>query len=245
MKYQNAKLRQMLAAEYALGTLHGRARRRFERLLRADAGLRAEAVWWEQRLAGLAGRIAPVAPRGVVWAAIDRQVNAVAPVVSAPRARVNFWRTWSAVSTAAAVVLGFGLWQELQRGPQIIEVPKIVAVQAPSRPMPYVAVLQPAQSKARWLVSLYPDRGVMRVSASGGYSLDELRHSLELWVIEGNGPRSLGVLPNTGDAEMPLPAGLPAGAELTLAISLEPHGGSPTGQPTGPVILAAPALRAL
>ena len=45
-----------LAREYALGTLAGPARRRFERLLRqAPAAMRAVGTW-QERLSGLAGR---------------------------------------------------------------------------------------------------------------------------------------------------------------------------------------------
>lgn len=247
MKYQGAKLQQMLAAEYVLGTLRGGARRRFERLLPTLPGLRAEVHYWEQRLAGLAGNIAPVTPREVVWTAIDARINASArtTIRPAPAARLNLWRAWAVVSTAASLMFGFGLWEQLQQGPQIVQVPKIITVQAAAKPMPYVALLQPQQSEARWKVSLYPDRGLMKVSASGRYNMDQLRQSLELWIIEAGGPRSLGVLPVEGEAEMPLPAGLPTEGDMTLAISLEPHGGSPTGQPTGPVILAAPAIRAL
>ena len=245
MRYQGAKLQQMLAAEYVLGTLHGPARRRFQRLLQGRADLRAEVRYWEQRLAGLAGSIAPVTPREVVWTAIDARLNAVgATPLKPPAARLNPWRAWALVSTAASLLLGFGLWEQLQQTPQIVQVPTIV--QAPARPMPYVALLQPTKSEARWKVSLYPDRGVMKVSAVGHYDLDALRQSLELWVIEAGGPRSLGVLPQAGEMEMPLPAGMQvAEGDMTLAISLEPRGGSPTGQPTGPVILAAPAIRVL
>ena len=53
MNYQNARLRRLLAAEYVLGTLRGPARRRFERLARGDAALRAEQYFWEARLGQL------------------------------------------------------------------------------------------------------------------------------------------------------------------------------------------------
>ena len=54
-------------------------------------------------------------------------------------------------------------------------------------------------------------------------------HSYELWIIAGdNPPRSLGVIPADGET-LTLP-GVAAGQ--TLAISLEPLGGSPTGSPT-------------
>jgi anti-sigma-K factor RskA len=64
--------------------------------------------------------------------------------------------------------------------------------------------------------------------------------SYELWLIpaEGGDPVSLGVLGAldarivVAESERPR---LRAGA--TLAVSVEPAGGSPTGKPTGPVIL--------
>lgn len=48
----------------------------------------------------------------------------------------------------------------------------------------------------------------------------------------------MGVLASTGPSRMTLPAGQRAAlkAGITLAVSIEPIGGSPTGLPTGPVV---------
>jgi anti-sigma-K factor RskA len=53
------------------------------------------------------------------------------------------------------------------------------------------------------------------------------------------------LLPVTGDALLPLDAQAHAvlAQTPTLAVSLEPAGGSPTGLPTGPVLFTAPLLR--
>ena len=69
-------------------------------------------------------------------------------------------------------------------------------------------------------------------------ALADVKRSAELWVIAGDGvPHSLGLLPASGGS-MPVGAAnrprLAAG--VTLAVSLEPIGGSPTGLPTGPVV---------
>jgi len=61
----------------------------------------------------------------------------------------------------------------------------------------------------------------------------------ELWALPQAGvPRSLGVIPAGGIVRVPLPA--PVDESLSnipsLAVSVEPPGGSPTGQPTGPVL---------
>lgn len=58
------------------------------------------------------------------------------------------------------------------------------------------------------------------------------------WIAPGVPPVSLGLLaPGTQRRRL---TGLRPGADITLAISAEPPGGSPTGQPTGPVLAAGP-----
>ena len=66
---------------------------------------------------------------------------------------------------------------------------------------------------------------------------------MELWLIPADGvPRSIGVIPVAERTAMVLSpqilAALAAGT--TLAISDEPAGGSPTGQPTGAVLALEP-----
>ena len=63
--------------------------------------------------------------------------------------------------------------------------------------------------------------------------------SLELWAIPPDGkPISLGVIPAGGKGKVELSETQKAliGKPIALAVSLEPKGGSPTGQPTGPVL---------
>ncbi|TIV86584.1 MAG: anti-sigma factor, partial [Mesorhizobium sp.] len=78
--------------------------------------------------------------------------------------------------------------------------------------------------------------GLSLVSGERGAGKD-----FELWMIEGkNAPVSMGVIPAGQTARM---AVTPAVQQKlaqgdVLAVSLEPSGGSPTGQPTGPVVAA-------
>ena len=69
--------------------------------------------------------------------------------------------------------------------------------------------------------------------------------SLELWLIEGaQAPRSLGTM-DDGLNNLILPAVARSGdlAGSTLAVSIEPRGGSRTGAPTGPVIYTGKLVR--
>lgn len=247
MKYENARLRQMLAAEYVLGTLRGRARARFERLFRGNPAIAAEVHYWEQRLTGLGLRLKPQAPRELVWAEIDRRINAGRKVAGLPAggraSTVNLWRVWAVAASVACLGLGLKLWQQISAEPQLIEVPKIITVQVP---MPYVAILQPG-GDVKFVLALSPEKSTIKVAVSGSKPpVDYLKRSLELWVLdEGGTPHSLGVMPESGEAEMPMPKGVPMPKSPTLAISDEPKGGSTTGLPTGPVLTAGPAIRAL
>ena len=64
--------------------------------------------------------------------------------------------------------------------------------------------------------------------------------SYELWALpRGGSPVSLGLLPAAGRAERTLsePQRLALLAADKVAVSVEPAGGSPTGSPTGPIVI--------
>ena len=61
----------------------------------------------------------------------------------------------------------------------------------------------------------------------------------ELWAVPASGaPVSLGIVNASGETERDVAEDKRALLEtgVTLAVSLEPEGGSPTGAPTGPVL---------
>jgi anti-sigma-K factor RskA len=98
-----------------------------------------------------------------------------------------------------------------------------------------VAAIAPTSGGAPLTAVYDPGSGGMRITPQ---ALADARRTAELWVIAGDGvPHSLGVLPAAGGSMAVNAANrarMAAGA--TLAISLEPIGGSPTGAPTGPVV---------
>ncbi|MDP3856431.1 MAG: anti-sigma factor [Stagnimonas sp.] len=261
MKLAQPELRSSLAAEYALGLLTGRARRRFEKLLARDRDLRAEVTFWQERFAEIPAQLSPVTPRERVWTALAREIlvddNKVRPLRPAPppvpaaapaSGNLFLWRSWALAASVASVVLSGALWREMHRSESLLLALETFRAQ----PMPYVATIQFEGSEARWAVSLHPEKHLMRISlAPGSMPVDISQRDLELWMLDTGGkPHSLGVLPEqaaTG-AEMPLPD-MPSEElrhmTLTLAVSEEPKGGSPTGLPTGKVLGAMPAARAL
>ena len=235
MKYENRNLRRLLAGEYALGTLRGAARRRFERLARTDAAVRAELRFWELRLAALAQRISPVPAPPTAWISLQRRIEAGNTVPlrrpqPAPKA-APLWRV--AAGMVAAMVVAWVVMMNRQP-----PAPGVTMIQ-PAGPT-YLAQIKLPDSDMHWSVSLKPASGRMSVSAAGSYP--QLgSHSLELWWISPQGPVAVGLLPTSGQNSLPLPKNFSATQAITLAVSLEPVGGSPTGQPTGPVLTTAPA----
>ncbi|TXF11711.1 anti-sigma factor [Pelomicrobium methylotrophicum] len=225
MNYGDPRLRDLLAGEYVLGTLRGRARRRFERLLLEDPALRRLVEDWEMKLNALAESVPPVKPPERVWRGIRARIAPPAPTPVRWWERLAFWRGLALAAVAAAVLAIYpGL-------PPSIEPP-------PST----VAVLTGAQGQPAWLVTLVSRSGAaasLRFTALQPQELSTDR-SFELWLIPRGerAPISVGLLPPSGSGALPLsPAARRAlGEARAVAVSLEPKGGSPTGAPTGPVL---------
>ncbi len=75
MTPDNPELIDRLASEYALGTLRGPARRRFERWRASAPFVDERCRFWEERLMHLARNLKPVQPPAHVWPAIQRRLN--------------------------------------------------------------------------------------------------------------------------------------------------------------------------
>lgn len=228
--------RSMNAGEYVLGTLAPDERRAFEEAAARDAALRHEQYTWERRLARLALKLAPVAPRPVVWMGLAHRIGEGASRPASSR----FTSTWAALATAASLVLAFGWYREATQAPEM----RVERVEVPVPAQAFVALLQVPKSTMRWSVSVVPEKNQLVVRAEGEAPAAARDRDAELWLIAGGKPVSLGVIPKSGEVRHPVPAGLTFAAGGTVAVSLEPVGGSPTGQPTGPVVTTATVMQA-
>lgn len=240
-----------LAASYALGTLRGAARRRFETVAREQATVRAAALVWQSRFSGINELQASAQPAPAVWTRIDNLVQAQRAQDAMAQARVplpasaggtwtlwlrSLW-VWRAASVAGAlatvVVITVGLGTRTQLGSEIARLQ--TQLQA-SPQIAYVAVLADDKAAASMLVTFDPKNNKLTLQRVGAYHEADDR-SLQLWALPpSGGPRSLGVLGQ--DKLLRLTAGESDVREVpTLAISLEPKGGVPSASgPTGPVL---------
>ncbi|AJI82340.1 putative anti-sigmaE protein [Yersinia enterocolitica] len=207
-----------LAAEYALGTLRGLARMRFERRVRRDPRLAADVASWQSLLTQLDNQLAPLEPPERVWKRLELQL----PPINIRHMKRNPWSYagWAVAAGLAAILL----------------IPRLLV--EPPAAIP-VAVLSNSQQSGQWVVSLDKSTRSLTLTPLNPVTVSD-SNSLELWSIPvGEKPHSLGILHPQGATQLAL-ADNPLTAHSLLAISLEPHGGSPTGQPTGAVLFSGP-----
>lgn len=225
MTPDNPEVIDRLASEYALGTLRGPARRRFERWRARTSIVDERCRFWEARLMYLARNLEPVQPPAHVWAAIQRRLNFTTQSTALRRTRL--------FALAASVMLIVGTasllyWRNL-----------------PATWATAVATISATSGEHLWELEIFgkADRLVTRVAKLPGRPAGS---DYELWALpKGGAPVSLGVLPALGASSRTLTLRQMQALALSsqVAVSIEPLGGSPTGQPTGAVVYVA-ALRA-
>lgn len=204
--------RDALAAEYALGSLDQDEMRDAERRIARDPAFARAVAAWEQRLVPMAALTDPAEPPTDLWDRIDA-TTAPANDNVVPLGRVRWWQA----STAGALAIAASL----------------AAFIVLRQPEPaHFAVLAPIAGGTAVLLAT-AERGDHLTIRPNGAIVVPTGKDLELWALAKGDtkPRSLGVLPADGRT---LIAAL--SPDTQLLVSLEPRGGSPTGQPTGPVV---------
>lgn len=230
----------MAAAELALGLLEGDERAVAIRRVLAEPGFARQVERWRGHLAHLFDLWPPMqAPDLIarIERSIDRPVEApIATLVTPLPVKSRLWPVLAGLSSIAAAGLLVVLFTRpvpLPPAPQPRPRAPVAAAFAPT----LVASIAPTAKGAPVTVIYNDTAGEIRLTEA---ALADSDRSAELWVIPvgDTAPHSLGLLRAHGGTALKLRpdqrARIAAGA--TLAVSLEPIGGSPTGLPTGPVV---------
>jgi anti-sigma-K factor RskA len=211
-----------LAGEYVLGTLDPEERRAAEARVLSDRSFCGAVALWETRLQPLADALTPVIPRAALFDRILRRVDGLATPganVVGLRRSLRRWRLTTAVLAAAAAALAAVV--VLDRS--------IVTPQSE-----FVAVLTADGAKPAFVATVNVAAGTIALRRIGEDAPAD--KSYELWAVAPNAPpRSLGLIEQ---ASFSRGLSVAASGDITLAVSLEPKGGSPTGAPTGPVVFS-------
>lgn len=219
---------EILAGEYVLGVLPLEKRREVEQRIQGDRVFAQLVQRWETEFSDFNADYQDETPSAAILARIQerlfgsRAVNTNGTLWNS----ASFWR-WISVATSATAVAAvvYAAFPEQRDGTS-----------------PLVAELATTDSQVNLLASYDAESGRMRIVPVATGKTDE--KSLELWlVMDGGKTRSLGVFQPGTNGDLVIPADMRGDIKegTTFAISVEPFGGSPTGQATGPVIAVGTA----
>jgi anti-sigma-K factor RskA len=222
-------------AEYVLGLLDADARASVAREVDTNAEAAAAVALWQRHLTPLALEVADETPPAHVWAAIRRRLGldaATPPPHTAAWDSLALWRWLGLGATAVAACL-LVLTVTRPSGP-----PSVVTAPAAGPATLMVSSLAGDNGVAGWTATMDIDRAELLVVPASPQAVAADRDT-ELWLIPAGGkPIPVGVFAPGDPKRFHLDKDLldRLGPTAALAVSLEPTGGSPTGQPTGPVI---------
>jgi anti-sigma-K factor RskA len=221
----------MQIAEFVLGTLPADQRKALNARRQLDPALDAQILQWEERLIGMTDEVTSVQPGPELFAQIERALHQQAAQPARPdhtasvvtlRRQVKLWRWSTAAASAAALVLV-----------------TVLTFQPAATPESFVAVFQHDDQQPAFLLTV--DLQNRQLNIRSVTAEPQPGKSYQLWIKSdelGPNPRSVGVLGDQMQLDQRAlqqydPALL---REATFGISIEPAGGSPTGQPTGRAI---------
>lgn len=222
-------------AEYVLGVLDADARAEVAHEILVSDEVATAVALWQSRLLPLAESIEEVAPAPYVWARIRDSLKLDPPVQPRAIPRPRLWDN-------------LALWHWLGLGASAVAVALLLVVALPRHanvPVPTTASVAYMASTIKqdngatgWTATMDLQHARMVVVPATPVTLAQGK-APELWLIPaGRKPIAVGMISREQPTTLALAPALlkQLGATAALAVSVEPPGGSPTGQPTGPVI---------
>ncbi len=236
-----------LAAEHVLGLLEGEERGQAERLLATDETFQTMVEQWRSRFSEWDSTAEDAAPGDALWQRIDSGLDArPAQAEARPAAparqgaspgllqglwdSLTFWRTFGMAGAVAALLLAAGL--------------SFFAMKASRQPV-LVAVLMSEANQPGAVLRTFAD-GRAELTPLGDMQIPH-NHSIQVWTFPdpAGAPVSVGVVQTARTVLLNLQNLPQPHSNQLFAISVEPLAGSPTGQPTGPVVMKGTASTAL
>lgn len=233
-----------LAGEYVLGVLDAQQRRAVQSQLADDTVLAGAVLAWENRLTPLFDEVASVGVPDYVWGRIcnalglqpARSNRSAQPTKGSFWDSLGFWRGVSGFAVASFAALAIALWMQ-PSDRQMAPSPTPTVQTAPAAQPELVSTLAQDSGQAGFVAAVKPDTGMLTITPLMTAPTDG--RVQELWIIpSGQKPISLGLIDPTQPQARKLSDELLASINTDglLAVTLEPPGGGPNGQPSGPII---------
>ncbi|ABC29984.1 uncharacterized protein conserved in bacteria [Hahella chejuensis KCTC 2396] len=233
LRYKNPELLDRLASNYVIGALRGKARKRFEAIMREDESVARRVRQWEEKFQPLHENTSPVAPKTATWNAISARINdAPSQLMEKLLRKLSFYKYLSAATLSLALCLAL---YPLLSGTEQIHPGQ--ASLAPS--VNYVAVMENADEQAVMVVTVDKTARLLSLNIVEKPVIGQ-NATLQLWAVsrDDNTVSSLGTIELMGQTQRGLSQqewGLIQSAEHLL-VSIEEPGGSATGEPSAQLL---------
>lgn len=239
----NGEMHDQMASEYVLGLLEGDALAEAERLIELDPAFAARVEEWRRRMVELDVTAALQPPASDLWDRIETSLGVAGTAPANPRRQrgrggvttrlwnhLPAWRGIGLAASAAALVMAIGIG---------------VLVRENARTPVMVAVLLSDQNRPAAIVNAFGDGRtelvpLTAITAPAG-------KSLQVWTLwdRARGPVSVGLMDAMHSLDLAVQNLPRTTTDQLFEVTLEPAGGSPTGRPTGPILMKGTASLAL
>lgn len=216
----------VLSGRYVLGTLHGKARSKFEKLSYDDIKIQDYIQQWEHYFYKFDENMTPVLPPKHVWSSIITKINP-------DKTQISLWDNlllWRSLATSFVIMslfLMFMIFKPFYKDEATL-----------------ISIIQDSENKPIWLISVSLKEKNIIIKTLNKPQQITAKQDFELWLLPKEkvkaNPISIGLLPKEGNIKLILTEKL---AHLSnknkIAVSLEPLGGSPNELPTGEILFVA------
>lgn len=224
----------LLAAEFVLGGLPAALQADLARRVEQDANFARLVAEWEERLVPMAEGFVPADLPSAVKRALDLRLFGQVQARRGIWSSLAFWRGLAGAASAAFLLA--------------VILPDLRSASPPPQPPAFsgerlAASLTAQGSNVTYLVLYDSVNGSVSLAHMSGDPVEG--RDFQLWIAKGaEAPVSLGVIPAGVSTRVATTEQIRAlmTTAAHMAISLEPTGGSPTGQPTGPVLAVGDLL---
>ncbi|OZG74370.1 hypothetical protein BTA51_04990 [Hahella sp. CCB-MM4] len=226
LRYEEPELQDRLASSYVVGTMRGKARSRFEKIMGERPDIAKRVRQWEDKMQPLHEATKPLSPQKRTWSRITAAINHTSDqVIEKLLSKLRFYKYLSAAALSIALVIG------------VVSVSTVITSPAVVSPtgINYVAVLEDTNAQAIMVATLKKTDRLLSFDILKKPQVPD-NTTLQLWAVsrEDGSTASLGVLELKGHVEKNLTKpewALIKNAEH-LIVSIESAGGSSNGLPS-------------